>query len=148
MSETKNVYAENCPADAIREYIEKIINSQKKYIEAGKDIPEELKIPQEIILSPKNIDFLLESKFVDFIGAGESGNEVQFYWKKTDELPALELRAQRREDGKFILTYIKEEASEEKQEFLWDKGTEEGKKGTITVSKKQDALEDIYDMDR
>ena len=52
------------------------------------------------------------------IGAGETGNEVQFYWKKTDELPALELRAERREDGKFILSYIKEEATEEKGEVV------------------------------
>ena len=146
--ENKNIYAEHCPADAIREYIENIISSQKKYLKEGKEIPEELLIPQEIILSPKNMEFLINSKLVDYIGAGETGNEVQFYWKKTDELPALELRAERREDGKFILSYIKEEATEEKQEFVWDKKTEEGKKGTIVVSKIQDALEDIYDMDR
>ena len=36
----------------------------------------------------------------------------------------------------------------EKQEFVWDKNTKKGKKGTIVVSKIQDALEDIYDMDR
>ena len=146
--ENKNIYAEHCPADAIREYIENIISSQKKYIEEGKEIPEELLIPQEIILSPKSMEFLINSKLVDYIGAGETGEEVQFYWKKTDELPALELRAERREDGKFVLAYIKEEASEEKQEFIWDKNTTEGKKGTIVVSKVQDALEDIVDMDR
>ena len=144
----KNVNAENCPADAIREYIEKIISSQKKYLEKGGKIPDELLIPQEIILSPKNMEFLINSKLVDYIGAGETGNEVQFYWKKTDELPALELRAERREDGKFILSYIREEESKDKKEFIWDKKTEEGKKGTIVVSKTQDALEDIYDMDR
>ena len=146
--ENKNIYAEHCPAHAIREYIENIISSQKKYLKEGKEIPEELLIPQEIILSPKNMEFLINSKLVDYIGAGETGNEVQFYWKKTDELPALELRDERREDGKYILSYIKEEATEEKQEFVWDKKTEEGKKGTIVVSKIQDALEDIYDMDR
>lgn len=146
--ENKNIYAEHCPADAIREYIEKIISSQKKYLEEGKEIPEELLIPQEIILSPKNMEFLINSKLVDYIGAGETGNEIQFYWEKTEELPALELRAERREDGKFVLSYIREEATKEKQEFVWDKNTEEGKKGTIVVSKIQDALEDIYDMDR
>ena len=146
--ENKNIYAEHCPADAIREYIEKIISAQKKYLDEGKEVPEELLIPQEVVLSPKNMEFLINSKLVDYIGAGETGNEVQFYWKKTDELPALELRAERREDGKFVLSYIKEEASKEKEEFVWDKKTEEGKKGTIVVSKIQDALEDIYDMDR
>ena len=146
--ENKNIYAEHCPADAIREYIEKIISAQKKYLDERKEVPEELLIPQEIVLSPKNMEFLINSKLVDYIGAGVTGNEVQFYWKKTDELPALELRAERREDGKFVLSYIKEEASKEKEEFVWDKKTEEGKKGTIVVSKIQDALEDIYDMDR
>ena len=144
----KNAIAENCPADAVREYIEQIIAKQREYISQGKEVPKELLIPQEIILSPMNIEFLINSKFVDYIGAGETGNEVQFYWKKTDELPALELRAERREDGKFILSYIKEEATEEREEFIWDKNTEEGKNGTIVVSKIQDALEDIYDMDR
>jgi len=146
--ENKNIYAEHCPADAIREYIEKIISAQKKYLDEGKEVPEELLIPQEVVLSPKNMEFLINSKLVDYIGAGVTGNEVQFYWKKTDELPALELRAERREDGKFMLSYIKEEASKEKEEFVWDKKTEAGKKGTIVVSKIQDALEDIYDMDR
>ena len=60
----------------------------------------------------------------------------------------MELRAERRKDGKFALSYIREEASEEKQEFVWDKKTKEGKSGTIVVSKIQDALEDICDMDR
>ena len=105
-------------------------------------------IPQEIILSPKNIEFLINSKSVDSIGAGETGDEIQFFWKKTDELPALELKVERRADGKFVLVYIKEEASKEKQEFIWDKKTKEGRKGTIVVSKVQDALEDICDMER
>ena len=144
----QNVYAENCPADAIREYIEKIINTQKKYIQEGKEIPKELLIPGEIVLSPKNIEYLINSKLVDYIGAGETGNEIQFYWKKTDKLPALELRVTRREDGQFILSYIKEEASKDKGEFVWDKNTEAGKKGTIIVSKREDALEDICDMEK
>jgi len=143
-----NIYAENCPADAIREYIEKIVKEQKKYLEEGKQIPDELLIPQEIILSPKNIEFLINSKYVDYIGAGETGNEIQFYWKRTDRLPALELRAEKREDGKYILSYIREEATQGKEEFVWDKATEEGKKGTIVVSKMEDAVEDICDMDR
>ena len=146
--ENKNIYAEHCPADAIREYIEKIISSQKKYLDEGKEVPKELLIPQEIVLSPKNMEFLINSKLVDYIGAGETGNEIQFYWKKTDELPALELRAERREDGKFVLSYIREEATEERKEFVWDKKSKEGKKGTIVVSKVQDALEDICDMER
>ena len=146
--ESKNVYAENCPADAIREYIEKIIQTQKKYLDEGKEIPEELLIPQEIILSPKNMDFLINSKYVDYIGAGGTEKELHFYWKENDKLPALELKTKRREDGKFILTYIREEAGNGKEEFVWDKDTTEGKKGTIVVSKIQDALEDIYDMDR
>lgn len=144
----KNVVSENCPADAVREYIEEIINNQRKYIEEGKEVPKELLIPQEIVLSPMNMEFLLNSKLVDYVGAGETGNEVQFYWKETEKLPALELRAEKREDGKFILSYIREEASKDKEEFVWDKKTKEGKRGTIVVSKTKDALEELYDMDR
>ena len=147
MSKNENIFAENCPADAIREYVEKIVEAQKKLVKEGKEITEDVLIPKEIILSPKNIEFLINSKFVDYIAAGKTGEEIQFYWKKTEELPALELRVERREDGKFILSYIKEEASKEKEEFIWDKNVEEGKKGSIIVSKEQDALEDIYDMD-
>ena len=141
-TEIENVNAENCPADAVREYIEKVIKHKKEKATKEKEIPE------EIIFSPQNIKFLLNSKFVDYIGAGETGNEIQFYWKKTEELPALEVKVARREDGKFILTYIKEEATAEKPEFIWDKSAKEGKKGTIVVSKRNDALEDICEMDR
>ena len=131
-SKTQNIYAENCPADAIREHIEKGIKEE---------------VPEEIILSPNNIEYLMNSDLVDYIGAGGTGNELQFYWKKTDKLPALEVRVAKREDGKFILTYIKEEASAEKQEFLWEKDTNKDKKGTVVVSKKTDALENVADMD-
>lgn len=143
----ENVYADNCPADAIREYIEKITEKQQKYIREGKEIPKDLLIPQKIVLSPENIKFLLDSKYVDYIGAGETGNEIQFYWKRTEELPALEVRVKREEDGKFILTYIKEEATEDREEFVWDKDSENGKKGLVIVSKTTDALEDICEMD-
>ena len=152
----KNVYAENCPADKIREYIEEIIRLQKGFILSGEAVPEEFLIPSRIELSPENISFLLNSKLVDFIGAGKTGSEINFYWKQTgpDELPnlvdgypALEVRVRLEEDGKYYLTYIREEASNEKAAFEWDVENQNNKAGTLTVSKRTDALEDIVDMD-
>jgi len=142
----KNIYADNCPEDAIREGIEKIVDAQKIYLEQGLEVPEELLIPQEIIFSPKNIEFLIDSQLVTYVGAGNNGNEIQFYWEKTENMPALELRTERREDGKFVLTYIKEEAFLDKPAFTWDNKNEAGKKGVIVISKRQDALEDICGM--
>ncbi len=133
------VNAENCPADAVREYVETIVNYQKKCTEEGRQIP------KEIILSPKNIEFLLNSKLVDLIGAGETGNEIQFYWKKTEQYPALELKVALKDDGTYELTYIKEDASAEKPEFLWEKDSNKSKNGTVVVFKETDALEDISD---
>ena len=128
----KNVYAINCPAEAIREYIELI--------------PEGMKVPEEIEISKENVKFLLNSKLVSFYGTGENPNEFKFFWKSDDTYPALEVDIIKR-DGKFYLTYIKEEASMEKPAFEWNAKETLGKKGKIIVSKKSDALEDIVDMD-
>ena len=152
----KNVYAENCPADKIREYIEEIISLQKGFILNGEAVPKEFLIPSRIELSPENISFLLNSKLVDFISKRKTGSEINFYWKQTgpDELPnlvggypALEVRVRLEEDGKYYLTYIREEASNEKAAFEWDVENQNNKAGTLTVSKRTDALEDIVDMD-
>ena len=143
----KYVFAENCPADKIREYIEEIISIQKEYINKGKPVPEEYLIPSKIELSPQNMQFLLNSKLVDFIGTNAEGNELYFYWKSTEQLPALEVRTKLQNDGKYYLTYIREEASEKKEAFEWDINSQKGKKGLLTVSKKEDALEDLVDME-
>ena len=144
----KNIYAENCPADKIREYIENIVSLQKDFVLNGKEVPKEFLIPSKIELSKENIKFLINSKLVDFIGAGETGNEINFYWKKTDELPALELRTRLEKDGKYYLTYIREEASKDKVAFEWNIDNQERKEGVLIVSKITDALEDIVDMDK
>ena len=48
---------------------------------------------------------------------------------------------------KFMLTYLREEASPTKDEFVWDNSTLEGKEGQIIIIKKEDALEDVIDSD-
>lgn len=144
---TKNIYAENCPADKIREYIEEIISLQKEFILDGKEVPKEFLIPSKIELSPENIKFLINSKLVDYIGAGKTGKEINFYWKKTDELPALELRTRLEDNGKYYLSYIREEATKDRVAFEWNVDNQKNKKGILTVSKPTDALEDITDMD-
>ena len=144
----KNIYADNCPADKIREYIEYIISLQKDFIKKGKKIPKEFLIPSKIELSPENIKFLINSKLVDYIGAGETGKEINFYWKKSDVFPALEIKTRLENDGKYYITYIREEASEDRIAFEWDIDNQNGKNGILTVSKITDALEDIIDMDK
>ena len=141
-----NVYAENCPADRIREYIEDVVSKQKEYLLSGREVPDELLIPSKIELSPQNIEFLLNSQLVDFYGAGETGNEFNFYWKETEQFPALEVRTRVESDGKYYLTYIREEASKERVAFEWNVDNQVGKKGVLLVSKKTDDLEDLTDM--
>ena len=141
----KNIYAINCPADKIREYIENLITIQNKFKDQGKDIKEKYNIPDIIEISPENMKFLIESKYVDFWGAGKTGNELNFYWKKTDTLPALEVRTIRLENGKFYLSYIKEDASKDKEEFEWV-CKNFNLDNQLIVSKQTDALEDICDM--
>ena len=143
----KNVYADNCPAEKIREYIEDIISLQKDFIIKGKKVPKEFLIPSKIELSPENIKFLINSKLVDYIGAGETGKEINFYWKKTDDLPALELRTRLENDGKYYLTYIREESFGDRAAFEWDIDKKDGKAGILCVSKLTDSLEEIIDMD-
>ena len=143
----KNVYAEKCPADKIREYVGSVINAQKRYVLSGKDVPDDLLIPSKIELSPENIKYLLNSKLVDYIGAGETGNEINFYWKESNDIPALEVRTRLENDGKYYLTYIREEASKDKVAFEWDVDDQSKKSWVLTVSKITDALEDIVDMD-
>ena len=141
------VFAENCPADKIREYIENVIKLQEEYIRDGKSVPEELLIPSKIELSPENINFLLNSKFVDFYGSDVTGDVINFYWRETEQYPALEVRTKLDSDGKYYLTYIKEDARGERPSFVWDINNQNGKNGLLTVCKTTDAPDDIIDVD-
>ena len=141
------VFADNCPADKIREYIENIISLQEEYIKNGKSVPAELLIPSKIELSPANIKFLLDSKFVDFYGSDVTGDVIKFYWKETEMYPALEVRTKLESDGKYYLTYIKEDARGERGAFEWDVNNQFGKKGLLTVCKTTDAPDDVIDDD-
>lgn len=143
-----NLPTEGSPTRALREYIGNIIQEQKQYIDAGKEVPLEFRIPEQIELSPQNLDYLLESGAIDFIVEGEKEDEMQFFWKKTVEYPELELRAKRNSKGKFVLTYIKECSIDGKEEFVWDGEDKEGKNGILVISRKDDALEELIDMDR
>ena len=142
----ENIYTEDCPATPIRKYIESLITKQKEYLERGEEIPQEFLIPQDIVLSPKNIEFLMDSKLVDFFGAGETGNEMQFYWRESEKYPPLEIRVKRDPKGRILLTYINEHAKDTTGQFIWDKNEKDGKKGIITFSKTTDALEGICNM--
>ena len=144
--EKKYVIAENCPADAIREYIENMFNAQKEYVLNGKEVPEELLIPSVIEISPENINFLLDSKLVTHIGMNKD-DEVVFYWEESDIYPALELKVKYEDDGKIYLTYIREEASKDKPAFEWNRNNQENKGGTIVIYKRDDGLQDLFDIE-
>mgnify|MGYP003303286481 CR=1 FL=1 len=143
-----NLQTEKSAARELREYMNKIIQMQKQHIDAGKDIPVNLRIPEQIELSPRNLDYLLESETVDFIGEGKTEEEMQFFWKKTEEYPELELRIKRNNKGKYVLTYIRERSMDGKEDFIWDSQEKEGKKGILIVSREDDALNEIIDIDR
>ena len=143
-----NLQAEKSAAREIREYMNRTIQMQKQYIDEGKDIPVDIRIPQQIELSPRNLDYLLENEVVDFIGEGETEEDIQFFWKKTKEYPELELRIKRNNKGKYVLTYIRERSMDEKEDFIWDGQEKEGKQGILIVSREDDALDEIIDMDR
>ena len=143
-----NLKTEGSPVLAIREYISKIIQMQKQYLDFGMDIPKKLRIPEQIELSPHNIDYLLKSKAVDFIGAGKTEDEMIFVWKKTDEYPELELGVKRNDNGKCVLTLIKSYSMDGKEEFEWNNQAKEGKKGILIISNKKEALDELIDMDR
>lgn len=143
-----NLQTEKSTVRAMRKYMNRIIQMQKQYIDAGKEIPINLRIPDQIELSPRNLDYLLENEIVDFIGEGETKEEMQFFWKKTEEYPELELRIKRNDKGKCVLTYIRESSMEGKENFVWDSQEKEGKKGILIVSREDDMLDEIIDMDR
>ena len=143
-----NVQTEKSAVREIRGYMNRIIQLQKQYMDSGKDIPVNIRIPEQIELSPRNLDYLLENEVVDFIGEGETEEDIQFFWKKTKEYPELELRIKRNNKGKYVLTYIRERSMDEKEDFIWDGQEKEGKQGILIVSREDDALDEIIDMDR
>jgi len=144
----RGINSENCPVDTIRDFIEQCMRMQEKCHVEGKPIPEEYLIPEKIILSDESVRFFLNSQLVDAIGPGLNGIGGQFYWKASGKYPALEVRVELDpETMKFMLTYLREEASPTKDEFVWDNSTLEGKEGQIIIIKKEDALEDVIDSD-
>lgn len=148
---TKEINSESCPVDTIRDYIEQCMRMQQACIAEDKPVPEEYLIPEKIVLSDESVRFFINSQLVDIIGAGKSGTGGQFYWKASGKYPALEVHVEFDPlNMKYVLTYLREEASPTKDEFVWDSSTIEGKKGLIFIIKKEDALEevieDIYDI--
>lgn len=107
--------------DAIREKIESIIDKKRYVDKKVKGIPDELKAPKDILLSQKAVDNLIDSKLVTLVGESPDHDGLQFFFKEYDNMPSLEIRLSVMEDGQFRVEYIKEEASETKPEFVWDR---------------------------
>ena len=143
-----NLQTEGSPARALREYIGNLIKEQRKYIDAEKEVPVNLRIPEQIEISPCNLDYLLKNEIVDDIEQGKTEDEIKFLWKETEEYPELELRIKPNNKGKYVLTHIREKSKDGKEEFVWDSDDKEGKKGILIISRKDDVLDELIDMDK
>jgi hypothetical protein len=141
----KIIFSENCPADTFRKYVEDLI---RKQIECGENIPEEYMIPKKVVLSNECLKFFIQDPINDFVGASIDGDEVSIYWEKSETLPALEVRTVLNPDTKeYELDYIKENASDDKAEFIWDRNNPKCKKGSILIYKSTDNPDEIFDVE-
>ena len=139
-----NLQAKQSTAIAIREYINGIMQMQKQYQAEGKEIPIFLKMPEQIEVSPSNLEYLFVN---DVIRYKKIDGELRIIWKRTEKYPELELRMKQNDKGKYALTYIKGRMMEGEDVFIWDSKEKEGKKGILVISRDDDALEDLVPMD-
>ena len=140
-----NLQAKQSIAIAIREYINGIMKMQKQYKDDGKEIPVSLKMPEQIEVSPRNLEYLFEN---DIIKYKITEGELRIIWEKTEKYPELELRMKQNDKGKYVLTYVQGRMMEGEEIFIWDSKEKEGKKGILVISREDDALEDLVPMDK
>ena len=139
-----NLQIKQSIAIEIREYINRIMQMQKQYQAEGKGIPVSLRMPKQIEISPRNLEYLLENGIIVY---EETEREVSFIFEKTEEYPELELRMKQNDKEKYVLTYIKGRMKEGEDVFIWDSKEKEGKKGILVISRDDDGLEDLVPMD-
>ena len=91
---------------------------QKQYQAEGKEIPIFLKMPEQIEVSPSNLEYLFVN---DVIRYKKIDGELRIIWKRTEKYPELELRMKQNDKGKYALTYIKGRMMEGEDVFIWDR---------------------------
>ena len=133
-----------CPADTFMNYVRLCIEKQKEFEEKGEEIPEKYLIPDTVYLSDESVKFFLNSKIVDLIGASEDGKQLQFYWKDTEKLPALDVKLELDEEkNQYVVVFIKEDAKGEYEGFEWKKDNKKGKGSVVQIYRKEDQKEGI-----
>jgi len=142
-----NLPTEESPAMEIRKYIEKLVQKQEQYLNLGYSVPEEFKFPEKIELSPQNWEYLLEQDSWGGVNYDKTNDEMRFLWTTPDKFPELELRAKKADNGKYVLTYIKSKSVDGKKDFVWDSKKRDGKNGILVVSRENDPLDKLINMD-
>ena len=131
-----------CPADTFMNYVRLCIEKQKDFTEKDEEIPKKYLIPDTVYLSNESVRFFMNSKLVDLIGTSEDGKQLQFYWKESDELPALEVKLELDEDkNQYTVVFIKEDAKGKYKGFEWK--SKDSKDSILEIYRPEDEVNGI-----
>lgn len=141
----KNMITEACPAETLKEYLRGLIRIQKEYLKRNMTIPKDLEIPGEVYITSESLKHLINSDAIDFLGSGHIDSEMQFFCKETPQFPSLEIRVLRLEDGRNVISYIKETARDNEPGVVWSRNNNTG---TLLLYKRTDDLEEILSIQK
>jgi hypothetical protein len=100
------------------------------------------------VLSNECLRFFIQDPINSFVGASTNGDEVSIYWKKSEKFPALEVRTILNPETKeYELDYLKENASDDSAEFIWNRSNPKCKNGSILIYKSTDDPDKIFGME-
>lgn len=149
----RGIPSNRCPADAFIKYFRECLEKQEEFKKQGQEIPEEYKIPDKVYLTKNCIRFFNEYSGADFLGAPKKENydvnddtifswdididskkdDIIFYWKEINNIPALELIMTIDENDKWIIKHIKEDAIGEQPAIEWEYDSKKVVKSTRIV---------------
>lgn len=141
----KIMLTEACPAETIKNYLREIIKVQKLFLKNNIPIPNDTKLPGEIYITTDALKNLINSPFIDFQGIGNNELEMCFFCKENEEFPSLEIRVLKLEDGRNVISYIREDAREHDIGLLWIRNSSNA---SIVLFKRTDDLEEILSLKR
>ena len=129
-----------CPADTFMNYVRLCMDKQKYYIERGEEIPAKYLISDKVYLSDESVKYFINSQIVDLIGASKDGKQLQFYWKDSEKLPALEVKLQLDEQkNQYAVVFIKEDAKGDYKGFEWNRENALNKGSIVQIYRKEDS---------
>lgn len=128
-----------CPADTFMNYVRLCIEKQRFFEEKGEEVPDKYLIPDTVYLSDESVRFFMNSQIVDLIGASQDGKQLQFYWKDTEKLPALEVKLELDDEkNQYTVVFIKEDAKGEYEGFEWNREKQKQKGSTLQIYRQED----------